>query len=149
MRHSSDLDLNGKCCIKLITPRRMKIHCICLFGACLAFSSRYLSLRSMFTGRGDIPNRATELLPKKKSFRKLFFYVSVDFGFLGGSGLLVPSTMAEQGSSFPHPPARHLAGIPGLVPNRLVFHVFTRGKRARPAPVPGASRRSENMALLR
>lgn len=63
--------------------------------------------------------------------------------------MLITSTMAEQGSLFPHPPARHIAGIPGLVPNRQVFHVFTCGKRAGPAPVMGRFRRGENTDLLR
>jgi len=38
-QHSHYLDLNGKCRLKLITPRRMKIHFICLFEVCLVFSS--------------------------------------------------------------------------------------------------------------
>lgn len=95
------------------------------------------------------PEQSSRVAPQENKFPQVIFLHLARFRVSGRSGLLVTSTMAEQGSLFPHPPARHIAGIPGLVPNRLLFHVFTCGKRAGPALIGGWSRRGENMNLLR
>lgn len=108
MRHSNDLDLIGKCCLKLIAPRRMKTHFHLPFQSTFAlffpFIFRFVEKRAYYESRRPKLNSRNISSPLRKQVSASYIFTT-----RARSPLPVPASPSPRAGA----PRRRGGGRPG------------------------------------